>query len=104
MMREIRKCVVNGSLAGLFFLFILVAFSKCGTTPTPTPTQTDAGSVYTAACAHLAALGCQDGQAENCAVVLEQMVVGRLTTVSVSCLTGAANISAARACGGVSCP
>lgn len=104
MMREIRKYVVNGSLTGLLFLFILIAFGKCGTTPTPTPTQTDAGSVYTAACSHLAALGCQEGQAANCAVVLEQMVVDRLTTVSVSCLAGAASVSDARTCGGVTCP
>ena len=85
--------------------FVVLAFlataSNCGTSPQPVPTPTvDAGSPYSAACANLAALGCADGTAPNCASVLQQMVDGRMSrTLNLSCLATATTKAAAEQCG-----
>lgn len=88
------------------FLFVIcvawLGYVGCAHT-TPTPTATDAGVTYEAACANLAAIGCADGVAPNCASVLQQTVVERMTTTSVACLTSSKSLDEARACGGVRC-
>ena len=88
----------------ILVLLFVVAFStasNCGTSPQPVPTPTvDAGSPYSAACANLAALGCADGTAPNCASVLQQMVDGRMSrTLNLSCLATATTKAAAEQCG-----
>ena len=80
-------------------LVVVVVLATCGTTPTPVPTVD-----YAAACANLARIGCQDGEAANCATTLQQMVADRVTNLNVSCLTSAENKTVAIACGGVTCP
>ncbi len=85
--------------------FVVLAFlataSNCGTSPQPVPTPTvDAGSPYSAACANLAAIGCADGTASNCAALLGQMVAGRMSrTLDVQCLTAATTKATAEKCG-----
>jgi len=89
------------------FLFALaIAFSGCAATcatgiqPGPSPIPTAA-----TACDNLAHIGCSDGTAPNCVVVLQQVIDGRMTQkpINLGCLTGAADVAAAVACGGVSC-
>ena len=87
-------------------LLLAIAFSGCGATcatgiqPGPSPIPTAA-----TACDNLAHIGCSDGTAPNCVVVLQQVIDGRMTQkpINLGCLTGAADVAAAVACGGVSC-
>ncbi|MGO9663645.1 MAG: hypothetical protein ACLP66_10085 [Polyangia bacterium] len=85
--------------------FVVLAFlataSNCGTSPQPVPTPTtDAGNIYSVACANLAAIGCADGTAPNCAALLGQMVDGRMSrTLNLSCLATATTKAAAEQCG-----
>lgn len=85
--------------------FVVLAFlataSNCGTSPQPVPTPTtDAGNIYSVACANLAAIGCADGTAPNCAALLGQMVDGRMSrTLDVQCLATATTKAAAEQCG-----
>ena len=87
------------------FLFALaIAFSGCAATcatgiqPGPSPIPTAA-----TACDNLARIGCSDGTAPNCALVLQQVVDSRMTPINLGCLTGAADVAAAIKCGGVAC-
>ena len=95
------------TILALLFVAVFSAASNCGTTTTPdAATAGDATppvNIYSAACANLAAIGCADGTAPNCAAILGQMVSGRMTTVNLPCLTAAKDIPSAVACGAALC-
>lgn len=63
----------------------------------------DASSPSATACANLAALGCTEGKAANCAATIDHVLAEHLTTVNVACLSGAKTKAAAHACGFVEC-
>lgn len=67
------------------------------------PLQPDASTPSLAACANLAALGCAEGKAANCAATVDHVVAEKLTPVNVACLTSAKTKAGARACGFASC-
>ena len=83
-------------------LFFACLGISCAHTPAPAPSA-DAGYTYQEVCDHLSKIGCIDGQAANCASVLQQMMVDIMTTISLTCLSGAGSLNAARDCGGVAC-
>jgi hypothetical protein len=73
----------------------------------PAPTASPPEDPTTAACAQLAALGCQEGLASNCAVTLRKVAdagVG-FGVSQLACLASAASKAAVRGCGPfVACP
>ena len=75
-------------------------------TPAPAPTPVPApGDAYDDACNNLQKIGCSDGKPSNCAASMrlaDQTAVTR-TPIKVSCLTTAKSVSAAKACGFVTC-
>lgn len=87
-----------------FCLLLAVSFCGCAATcatgiqPGPSPIPTAA-----TACDNLAHIGCADGLASNCVTVLQQIIDGRMARIDLGCLTGAASIDVALACGGVVC-
>ena len=89
------------TIFALLFVATFATASNCGTSPQPVPTPTtDAGNIYSVACANLAAIGCADGTAPNCAALLGQMVAGRMSrTLDVQCLATATTKAAAEKCG-----
>ncbi len=86
--------------------------------PSPTPPQPpdvvdDAGvvdeegrrpSTSASACANLAAVGCIEGRAPDCAAAIDRAVAQRITRVDVSCLSTKKTKAQLRACGFVTCP
>lgn len=69
----------------------------------PPPPASDASAPSVALCAHLAALGCQEGIAANCAVTVDHVQAERITDLRVACLLAAQTKAAARACRSVEC-
>jgi len=70
----------------------------------PPPPASDASAPSVALCAHLAALGCQEGIAANCATVVDHVQAERLADLHVACLMAAQTKAASRACRSVACP
>ena len=87
-----------------FCLLLAVSFCGCAAT-CATGIQPGPGPIPTAAtaCDNLAHIGCTDGLAPNCALVLQQVVDSRMTPINLGCLTGAADVATAIKCGGVAC-
>jgi hypothetical protein len=54
-------------------------------------------------CCHLAAIGCSDGQAANCAVTFDNVQSEGLTDLKPACLLAATSVDQARDCGTVLC-
>ena len=87
-----------------FCLLLAISFCGCAATcatgiqPGPSPIPTAA-----TACDNLEHIGCADGLAPNCALVLQQVIDGRMTRIDLGCLTCAADVAAAIKCGGVAC-
>lgn len=63
----------------------------------------DASTAAVSACANLAALGCIEGTAGNCAATIDHVAATRLTRIDVACIASASSKAAVRACGGVAC-
>jgi hypothetical protein len=64
----------------------------------------DASVLAESACSNLAALGCEEGRAPNCATVIDRALAARLTDPHAACLAIALSRAGARACGSVACP
>jgi hypothetical protein len=64
----------------------------------------DASVLAESACSNLAALGCAEGLAPNCASVIDHALAARLTDPHAACLAIALSKAGARACGSVACP
>ena len=77
----------------------LVALVACTPAPAPAP----AAPSCEAMCSHLDHIGCADGEHIDCVEACVHVVSSRLTKLDLPCLTAAANIEAARRCGGVRC-
>jgi hypothetical protein len=86
----------------LAFGLLFLSCTSCATNP-PTPDPVIGPDAYGAACANLAAIGCPEGQRENCVSVMQRAQEARLTDLRPTCLAAAANAAAARACGTVRC-
>jgi len=69
----------------------------------PTPPPPAPADAYSAACDHLASIGCSEGSASSCADRMRVADQQHLTTVPAACLTKATTKAAARACGFVKC-
>ena len=77
---------------------------------TPPPPSLDGGATAAAACANLAALGCQEGQTTKCEAVLGRVVAARLLVgpdghpFDLTCPATARTKAEVRACGPITCP
>lgn len=78
------------------------ALFACHPLPPIPPGPSAAGNCQTA-CANLARLGCYEGQDATCTDVCTRAQDTGLTDLKPACLTAAATVEAARACGTISC-
>ena len=88
-------------------VFTLVAAfliaANCGTVQPARTTMGDTGTDYSAVCAHLAAIGCGDGEAPNCADTFGTIETARRGDLRPGCLLAAQTVLAAITCGSVEC-